>query len=54
MHVTSEFKLCYSQIDAYRKKTYHFSGAKAFWVMQNNSLLSESINKINKEKMLNK
>ena len=37
-HVTSAFKLCYSQIDAYHKKTYYFSGAKTFWVIQNNSL----------------
>ena len=35
--VTSAFKLCYSEIDAYHKKSYHFSGAKTFWVIQNNS-----------------
>ena len=29
-HVTSAFKLCYSQIDAYHKKTYYFSGPKPF------------------------
>ena len=49
-HVTSAFKLCYSQIDAYHKKTYYFSGAKTFWVIQNNSLPLECINKINKRK----
>ena len=40
------------QIDAYRfiKKTYYFSGAKTFFVMENNSLPLESINKINKRK----
>ena len=32
-HVTSAFKLCYRQIDAYHKKTYYFSGAKTFWVI---------------------
>ena len=49
-HVTSAFKLCYSQIDAYHKKTYYFSGAKTFWVIQCNSLLLECIKKINKRK----
>ena len=49
-HVTSAFKLCYSQIDAYHKKTYYFSGAKTFWVIQNNSLPLECIKKINKRK----
>ena len=49
-HVTSAFKLCYSQIDAYHKKTYYFSGAKTFWVIQNNSLPLECINKISKRK----
>ena len=48
--VTSAFKLCYSQIDAYHKKTYYFSGAKTFWVIQNNSLPLECIKKINKRK----
>ena len=49
-HVTSAFKLCYSQIDAYHKKTYYFSWAKTFWVIQNNSLPLECIKKINKRK----
>ena len=49
-HVTSAFKLCYSQIDAYHKKTYYFSEAKTFWVIQNNSLPLECIKKINKRK----
>ena len=49
-HVTSAFKLCYSQIDAYHKKTYYFSGLKTFWVIQNNSLPLEYIKKINKRK----
>ena len=49
-HVTSAFKLCYGQIDAYRKKTYYFSGAKTFRVIQNNSLSLECIKKINKRK----
>ena len=44
-HVTSAFKLCYSQIDAYHKKTYYFSGAKTFSVIQNNSLPLECIKK---------
>ena len=48
-YVTSAFKLCYSQIDEYDKKTY-FSGAKTFWVIQNNSLPLECVNKINKRK----
>ena len=48
-HVTSAFKLCYSQIDAYHKKHY-FSGAKTFWVIQNSFLPLEYINKINKRK----
>ena len=48
-HVTSAFKLCYSQIDSYHKKNY-FSGAKTFWVIQNNSLPLECIKKINKRK----
>ena len=38
-HVTSAFKLCYSQIDAYHKRK-HFSGTKTFWLIQNNSLHS--------------
>ena len=49
-HVTSAFKLCYSQIDAYHKKTYYFSGTKTFWVIQNRSLLLKCVNKINKRK----
>ena len=32
------------------KKTYYFSGAKTFWVIQNNSLPLECIKKINKRK----
>ena len=49
-HVTSAFKLCYSQIDAYHKKTYYFRGFKTFWVMQNNCLPLKCIKKINKRK----
>ena len=49
-HVTSAFKLCYSQIDAYHKKTYYFSGTKTFWVIQNNSFPLECINKTSKRK----
>ena len=49
-HVTSAFKLCYSQIDAYHKETYYFSGTKTFWVIQNNSLPLECIKKMNKRK----
>ena len=48
-HGTTAFKLFYSQIDAYHKKNY-FSGTKTFWVIQNNSLPLECINKINKRK----
>ena len=29
-HVPSAFKMCYSQIDAYQKKTCYFSGTKTF------------------------
>ena len=32
------------------QKTYYFSEAKTFWVIQNNSLPLEYINKINKRK----
>ena len=50
-HVTSAFKLCYSQIDPYhKKKTYYFGRNKIFWVIKNNSLLLECIGKINKRK----
>ena len=49
---TSAFKLCYSQIDAYHKKTYFFSWTKTFWVIQNNSLSLECINKINRRKKI--
>ena len=49
-HVTLSFKLCYSQTDTYHKKTYYFSGIKNFWVIQNNSLRLERINKISKRK----
>ena len=49
-HVTSAFKLCYSQIYAYHKKRYYFSGTKTFWVIQNNPLPLECINNINKRK----
>ena len=48
MHVTSAFKLYYSQTDAYYKKTCYFSGTKTVWVIQNNSLPLECIKKINK------
>ena len=33
-----------------QKTTYYYSGAKTFWVIQNNSLPLECINKINKGK----
>ena len=33
-----------------QKETYHFSGVKTFWVIQNNSLPLECNNKINKRK----
>ena len=49
-YFTLGFKLCYGQIDAYHKITYYFSWAKIFWVIQNNSLPLECINKINKRK----
>ena len=49
-HVTLAFKLCYSQIDAYDKKAYYFSGTKTFWVIKNNSIPLECINKISKRK----
>ena len=49
-HVTSAFQLSYNQIETYNKKTYFFSGTKTFWVIQNNLLPLESINKINKRK----
>ena len=49
-HVTSAFKLCCSQIDAYHKKTYSFSGTKTVLVIQNNSFPLECINKIKKRK----
>lgn len=49
-YVTSAFKLCYNQINTYHNKTYYFSGAKTFWVIQNNSLPLECINKINKRR----
>ena len=49
-HVPSAFKLCYSQIDTYHKKAYYLSGAKTFWVIQNNSLPLECIKKISKRK----
>ena len=32
-HVTSAFKLCYSQMDLCHKKAYYFSGNKSFWVI---------------------
>ena len=46
-HATSAFKQCYSKIGAYHKKHY-FSGTKTFWVIQNNTLPLECINKISK------
>ena len=49
-HATSAFKLWYSQIDAYHKKSYNFSGAKTFWVIQNNSLHLECIKKNQQKK----
>ena len=48
-HVTSAFKLYYSQIDAYHKTTYYFISTQTFWIIQNNSLPLECI-KINKRK----
>ena len=50
-HVTSAFKLFFSQRDAYHIKIYYyFSGANTFWAIQGKSLLLECINKINKRK----
>ena len=43
-------KPCYSQIDVYHKKTYYLGGTKTFWVIQNNALPLQCINKINKRK----
>ena len=48
--ITSGFKLCYSQTDAYLRKKNYFSETKTFWVIQNNFLPLECINKINKRK----
>ena len=53
-HVTSAFKLCYNQRDAYHKKTYYINaGVKTFWVIRTSSLPLECINKINKKKKKN-
>ena len=50
-YVTSAFKLYYNQTDRCKlQKTYHFSGAKTFFIIQNNSLHLKCINKINKRK----
>ena len=49
-HIKSAFKLCYNQTDAYRKKKNYFRRTKTFWVIRNNSLPLEYINKINKRK----
>ena len=39
-----------TQIDSYHKNTYYFGGAKTFWVIKNNSLPLECINKIKRRK----
>ena len=50
-HITSDFKLCYSQIGGYhKKKKHHFSGTKTFWVIQNDSLLQNVLTKLKKRK----
>ena len=38
------------QPNKYHKKKHYFSGIKTFWVIRNNSLPLECINKINKRK----
>ena len=47
-HVTSAFKLCYAMMPITEKQ--YFSVNKTFWVIQNNSLPLECINKINNRK----
>ena len=53
-HIKSAFKLSYSQIDAYHKKSNYFSGTKTFCVIQSNSLpfLENVLTNSIKEKML--
>ena len=49
-HVTSAFKLCYSQIDPYHRGTYYIDGTKTFWVVPNNSFPLECIDKVSNNK----
>ena len=45
--VTAIFKLFFSQIETYNKKSHFYSGVKTFWVVQNNEPVINSINKLN-------
>ena len=49
-HVTSAFKLCYSQKNLYHKNKYYFNWIKIHQVVQNSSLPVKCINKIDKRK----
>ena len=47
-HVTAIFKLFHNIIKSYHDKSRFFSGVNAFWVVDNNQRLLNSIEKINK------
>ena len=48
--ITAIFKLFYSQIEAYNKKSHFYSGVKTFWVVQNNEPVINSIHQLNSRK----
>ena len=48
--ITAIFKLFYSQIETYNKKSHFYSGIKTFWVVQNNEPVINSIHRLNSRK----
>mgnify|MGYP001792462320 CR=1 FL=1 len=48
--VASLFKLFMLQVKKYHEKSQYFSGVKAFWVIENNTNVIQSLNSLNKKK----
>ena len=50
---TSAFSIFYRQIESYNYKCRFFLGANTFWVVQNNKLITDAINKLNERNKAN-
>ena len=48
--IISIFKLFYSQIETYNKKSHFYSGVKTFWIVQNNEPVINSLKKLTSRK----